>query len=59
MTKFEITRETINALLDLERNLNYIYNNNILTDHGGDFTSKFFSDILRSIGKDYGLWNEP
>ena len=58
MSKFEITQETINALMDLERGLNYIDNNNILTDHGGDFTSDFFSDVLHSIGKDYEWWNE-
>ena len=58
MSKFEITQETINALMDLERGLNYIDNNNILTDNGGDFTSDFFSDVLHSIGKDYEWWNE-
>ena len=58
MKKFEITQETINALLDLERGLNYIDNNNILTGYGGDFTSDFFSDVLHSIGKDYEWWNE-
>ena len=58
MSKLEITQETINALLHLQQGLNYIDNNNLLTDRHSDFCSDLFSDVLDSIGKDYDWWSE-
>ena len=55
MTKFEITQETINALLHLQQGLNYCSDNNLLND---DLCSDLFSDVLDSIGKDYEWWSE-
>tara|TARA_Y100000004_G_scaffold73185_1_gene82183 strand:+ start:444 stop:629 length:186 start_codon:yes stop_codon:yes gene_type:complete len=59
MNKFEITQETINALLHLQRGLNYVDDNNLLNrNYNSDFCSDLFSDVLDSIGKDYEWWTE-